>query len=61
MIKLLTVAVTFLFTGHLFAQAENDIQVYASPTIQHKWTIFELHSNYTLRGNKFLSDPSAAH
>ena len=42
------------------AQADNEIQVYASPTIQHKWTIFELHSNYTFRGNKFLADPSSA-
>ena len=42
------------------AQADNEIQVYASPTIQHKWTIFELHSNYTFRGSKFLSDPSSA-
>ena len=43
-----------------FGQADNEIQVYASPTIQHKWTIFELHSNYTLKGNKFLSEPSLA-
>lgn len=43
-----------------FAQADNEIQVYASPTIQHKWTIFELHSNYTFRGNKFLTDPKSA-
>jgi len=42
------------------AQADNEIQVYASPTIQHKWTIFELHSNYTFKGNKFLSNPSSA-
>ena len=44
----------------IFAQADNEIQVYASPTIQHKWTIFELHNNYTFRGSKFLSDPKAA-
>lgn len=43
-----------------FAQADNEIQVYASPTIQHKWTIFELHSNYTIKGNKYLSDQKAA-
>lgn len=43
-----------------FAQADNEIQVYASPTIQHKWTIFELHSNYTFKGSKFLNDPSSA-
>ena len=39
---------------HSFSQADNEIQVYASPTIQHKWTIFELHSNYTIKGSKFL-------
>jgi hypothetical protein len=43
------------------AQADNEIQVYASPTIQYKWTIFELHSNYTFRGSKLLSDPKSAH
>lgn len=42
------------------AQADNEIQVYASPTIQHKWTIFELHTNYTFRGNKALSNPESA-
>lgn len=45
----------------LSAQADNEIQVYASPTIQHKWTIFELHSNYTFRGSKLLADPQTAH
>lgn len=43
-----------------FAQADNEIQVYASPTIQHKWTIFELHSNYTFKGSKLLVDPKQA-
>jgi hypothetical protein len=43
-----------------FGQADNEIQVYASPTIQHKWTIFELHSNYTFKGSKLLSDPTSA-
>ena len=38
-----------LICNHVLAQADNEIQVYASPTIQHKWTIFELHSNYTLQ------------
>src|SRR6266540_2689589 len=42
------------------AQADNEIQVYASPTIPNKWTIFELHSNYTFNGNKFLTDPKSA-
>jgi hypothetical protein len=36
----------FVFSN---AQADNEIQVYASPTIQYKWTIFELHSNYTFK------------
>jgi hypothetical protein len=44
----------------VFAQADNEIQVYASPTIQHKWTIFELHSNYTFKGSKLLADPKSA-
>lgn len=43
-----------------FSQADNEIQVYASPTIQHKWTIFELHSNYTFSGSKYLADPKSA-
>ena len=43
-----------------FAQADNEIQVYASPTIQHKWTIFELHNNYTFKGSKFLARPKDA-
>lgn len=42
------------------AQADNEIQVYASPTIQHNWTIFELHTNYTFKGNKYLADPKTA-
>jgi hypothetical protein len=44
----------------LYAQGDNEIQVYASPTIQHKWTIFELHSNYTFKGSKLLTDPTSA-
>ena len=58
--KCLTIAAALFSAASAFAQAENEIQVYASPTIQHKWTIFELHSNYTFRGNKTLADPSAA-
>lgn len=42
------------------AQGDNEIQVYASPTIQHNWTIFELHSNYTFKGSKLLADPKSA-
>jgi hypothetical protein len=58
--KSFLLATTLLLRLLLFAQADNEIQVYASPTIQHKWTIFELHNNYTFRGNKFLADPSSA-
>jgi hypothetical protein len=45
----------------LFAQADNEIQVYASPTIGNKLTIFELHSNYTFKGPDNLPDPESAH
>ncbi|HET9747351.1 MAG TPA: hypothetical protein VFP97_16665 [Chitinophagaceae bacterium] len=44
----------------IIAQADNEIQVYASPTIEHKWTIFEVHNNYTFKGSKLLADPKAA-
>ena len=50
-----------LIPEKIFAQADNEIQVYASPTIQYKWTIAELHSNYTFRGSKFLTNPKSAH
>ena len=46
--------------GLVKAQADNEIQVYASPTIQQKWTIFELHSNYTFKGSKLLAVPKTA-
>ena len=42
------------------AQADNEIQVYASPTIGKGRTIFELHSNYTFKGSKWLPDPKSA-
>src|SRR5687768_980526 len=56
-----TCSMLFLFLS-LFssAQADNEIQVYASPTIQQNWTIFELHSNYTFRGSQLLMDPRSA-
>jgi hypothetical protein len=44
----------------LLAQADNEIQVYASPTIPYKWTIFELHNNYTFKGSQFLANPKDA-
>lgn len=44
-----------------FAQADNEIQVYASPTIGKNLTIFELHSNYTFKGIQHMPDPIQAH
>lgn len=41
-----------ILSSHVYAQADNEIQVYASPTIPHNWTIFELHSNYNYKGSK---------
>lgn len=43
------------------AQADNEIQVYASPTVGNNLTMFELHSNYTFKGIKNLPDPKSAH
>ena len=43
-----------------FGQADNEIQVYASPTVGENRTIFELHNNYTFNGMKGMSDPAAA-
>ena len=57
---LLVILFTTIAATHASAQADNEIQVYASPTIQHLWTIFELHSNYTVKGKKFMSDPESA-
>ena len=58
--KLITTTICFFYLNSLFAQADNEIQVYASPTIQHKWTIFELHNNYTFEGSKYLQNPKEA-
>jgi hypothetical protein len=57
---LLLAFILFLMSLPGFGQADNEIQVYASPTIQHRWTIFELHSNYTFKGSRGLSDPKSA-
>jgi hypothetical protein len=57
--KLLLLSSLYI-SAETFAQADNEIQVYASPTIQHKWTIFELHINYTFRGSKLLTNPKEA-
>ncbi len=52
--------VALFICQHAMGQADNEIQVYASPTIQHKWTIFELHSNYTFKGLPSLNNPKDA-
>ncbi len=44
----------------LAAQADNEIQIYASPTIGEKRTIVELHNNYTFNGSKNLANPESA-
>lgn len=61
MIKPSTLLFISLFSFYTcFAQADNEIQVYASPTIGAGRTIVELHNNYTFKGGKFLADPKNA-
>src|SRR2546430_1658962 len=50
--KQLTVLILFLISLKIIAQENYEIQVYASPTMTKGMTIFELHSNYTFRGEK---------
>src|SRR5215217_4208275 len=40
----------------LGAQENYEIQVYASPTMPRGVTMYELHSNYTINGRRFVSD-----
>ncbi|HKP32912.1 MAG TPA: hypothetical protein VJT83_09300, partial [Chitinophagaceae bacterium] len=58
--KIILINFCFLLFAFSFAQGDNEIQVYASPTIQNKATIFELHTNYTFKGIKGLADPKSA-
>src|SRR5690348_5598561 len=58
--RLLRMCIAFL-PGVCFAQADNEIQVYASPTVGKNFTIFELHSNYTFKGIKALTYPYDPH
>ncbi|HEX8277084.1 MAG TPA: hypothetical protein VF540_00250, partial [Segetibacter sp.] len=55
---LLSISLYLVFNS--FAQADNEIQVYASPTITAKRTIAELHNNYTFYGPKVLADTKSA-
>lgn len=57
-IILLPIALCILINS--FGQADNEIQVYASPTIPVKNTIVELHNNYTFKGSKDIPDPRSA-
>ena len=58
--KLFLLQILILVSILSYSQADNEIQVYASPTIQHKWTIFELHTNYTFKGSEYLVNPKIA-
>lgn len=58
--KIVLISCLLMLRIHLFAQADNEIQVYASPTIPKRQTIVELHSNYTFMGMKNLPDPKTA-
>ena len=53
-----TVVISLPFTG--LAQADNEIQVYASAITPKNITLFELHQNYTFNGAKGLNNPAAA-
>ena len=53
-----TVVISFPFAG--LAQADNEIQVYASAITPKNITLFELHQNYTFNGVRGLSNPVAA-
>ena len=59
--KLYLLQILLLITVLSYSQADNEIQVYASPTIQKGWTIFELHNNYTFSGSKYITDKKSAH
>jgi hypothetical protein len=61
MFKSLCIGVAGVFWAlHALAQADNEIQVYASPTVGGGTTMVELHSNYTIRGSKDLVDAKSA-
>lgn len=55
--KIYLMFASLLFSAHLYAQENYEIQVYASPTMQKGMTMFELHSNYTINGSTTASGP----
>lgn len=58
--KILTILAIAGITTRLAAQAETEIQVYASPTTAPGQTMFELHSNYTFSGSHYLTNAKSA-
>jgi len=56
---LISISLIFSFAIS-YCQGDNEIQVYASPTIANRSTIFELHSNYTFKGINGLAEPKSA-
>jgi hypothetical protein len=58
--KYLILILKLFFCHYINAQADNEIQVYASPITEKGKTFVELHSNYTFNGRKGLGNPSSA-
>jgi hypothetical protein len=55
--QLLLLGLTFLFAPAVaLAQGNYEIQVYGSETVPRKTLMTELHSNYTIQGQKYLID-----
>ena len=52
----LLVAFSVLFALPAFAQGNYEIQVYGAATVEPKTTMFELHSNFTIDGEKEVID-----
>jgi hypothetical protein len=57
MYKVLSTIAALLSVIRINARADKEIQVNTSPTIQQKWTIFELHNNYSFKGSKLPANP----
>lgn len=58
--KLFATVLFYFLHLRVFAQADDEIQVYSSPITQKNITFVELHSNYTFRGANKLKPPSSA-
>ena len=55
-INILTLTLLILYSEQIAAQDDYEIQVYTSDIIQKGHTIFELHSNFTPKGNRQYSE-----